>query len=142
MTAAPPSQGDSIDVSVITPTRLLPDRLSMLVELNQSLSRNRCPVEHVIVVDGNPEAAIPAELAGRATIINSPRPIGQAAARNLGLVVAQGDWITSADDDDWLHPHSIDRRLEAIHGEPGALWQLGRGPYFAPFTSRRSKKYK
>ena len=59
MTAAPPSQGDSIDVSVITPTRLLPDRLSMLVELNQSLSRNHCKVDQVIVIDGNPEASIP-----------------------------------------------------------------------------------
>ena len=112
-------------VSVITPTRLLPDRVGMLVELNQSLSRNRCSVEHVIVVDGNPAGVLPKELAGRATVISSPRPIGQAAARNLGLVVAQGDWITSADDDDWLHPHSIDRRLEAIGGEPGALWAAG-----------------
>ena len=51
-------------VSVITPTRLLPDRVGMLVELNQSLSRNRCRVEHVIVVDGTPGAAMPAELAG------------------------------------------------------------------------------
>ena len=112
-------------VSVITPTRLLPDRVGMLVELNQSLSRNRCSVEHVIVVDGNPAGALPKELAGRATVISSPRPIGQAAARNLGLVVAQGDWITSADDDDWLHPHSIDHRLEAIGGQPGALWAAG-----------------
>ena len=125
MTAAPPSQGDSIDVSVITPTRLLPDRLSMLVELNQSLSRNHCKVEHVIVIDGNPEATIPDALVERATIISSPRPIGQAAARNLGLVVAKGDWITSADDDDWLHPHSIDHRLKAIHGQPSALWAAG-----------------
>jgi len=125
MTAAAPSLADSIAVSVITPTRLLPDRVAMLMELNRSLSRNRCPVEHVIVVDGNPGASIPTELVERATIITSPRPIGQAAARNLGLVVAQGDWITSADDDDWLHPHSIDRRLEAIAGQPGALWAAG-----------------
>ena len=114
-----------MDVSVITPTRLLPDRLSMLVELNQSLSRNHCTVEHVIVIDGNPKAPIPEGLAERATILSSPRPIGQAAARNLGLVVAQGHWITSADDDDWLHPHSIDRRLEAIHSHPSALWAAG-----------------
>ena len=112
-------------ISVITPTRLLPDRLSMLVELNQSLKDNCCPVEHVIVIDGNPTATIPEELAERATIITSPRPIGQAAARNLGLVVAKGDWITSADDDDWLYPHSIDNRLEAIHSQPSALWAAG-----------------
>ena len=85
----------------------------MLLELNQSLSRNRCPVEHVVVVDGNPEETITEELAGLATVIRSPRPIGQAEARILGLVVAKGSWVTSADDDDWLH-HSIDSRLEAI----------------------------
>ncbi len=112
-------------VSVITPTRLLPDRMGMLVELNQSLRRNRCPIEHVIVVDGNPGAAIPAELNDQATIVASSRPIGQAAARNLGLVVAQGEWITSADDDDWLHPHSIDHRLEALVSRPDALWAGG-----------------
>jgi len=72
----------------------------MLLELNQSLSRNRCPVEHVIVVDGNPEGTIPEELAGRAAVLRSPWPIGQAEARILGLVVAKGSWVTSADDDD------------------------------------------
>jgi hypothetical protein len=72
----------------------------MLVEPNQSLSRNRCPVEHVIVVDGNPEETIPEELAGRAAGLSSPWPIDQAEARNLGLVVAKGGWVTSADDDD------------------------------------------
>jgi glycosyltransferase involved in cell wall biosynthesis len=89
----------------------------MLLELNQSLSRNRCPVEHVVVVDGNPEETITEELAGLATVIRSPRPIGQAEARNLGLEAAKGGWVTSADDNDWLHAYSIDRLLEAISGQ-------------------------
>ena len=45
-------------VSVITPTRLDPDRLGMLVELNQSLQNNHCDVEHVIVVDGTNQDTI------------------------------------------------------------------------------------
>ena len=112
-------------VSVITPTRLLPDRLGMLVELNQSLTENRCNVEHVIVVDGNSADNIPKELAGRATVLATKRQIGQSAARNLGLVVARGDWITSADDDDWLYPQSLDKRLGAIHDQPNTLWSAG-----------------
>lgn len=112
-------------VSVITPTRLLPDRLSMLVELNESLSNNHCPIEHVIVVDGAIQEELPSELRERATVIATGRPVGQAAARNLGLVVAKGEWITSADDDDWLYPQSIDKRLNAIHGHAGALWSAG-----------------
>ena len=112
-------------VSVITPTRLLPDRLGMLVELNQSLTENHCNVEHVIVVDGNSADNIPKELDGRATVLATKRQIGQSAARNLGLVVARGDWITSADDDDWLYPQSLDKRLGAIHAQPNTLWSAG-----------------
>lgn len=112
-------------VSVITPTRLLPDRLSMLVELNQSLQKNDCPVEHVIVLDGASRQGLPDGICEGATIIATERPIGQAAARNLGLVIARGEWITSADDDDWLYPHSIDQRLDAIQREQGALWCAG-----------------
>ncbi|MCT0201429.1 glycosyltransferase [Synechococcus sp. CS-602] len=112
-------------VSVITPTRLLPDRLSMLVELNQSLQNNDCVVEHVIVVDGQSGEALPSEIRKTSTVIKTERPIGQAAARNLGLAIARGGWITSADDDDWLYPHSIDKRLAALKGQHGALWSAG-----------------
>jgi len=112
-------------VSVITPTRLAPDRLDMLVELNQSLRRNHCDVEHVIVVDGNNQDTIPPEIRQQATVIGSSRSIGQAACRNLGLVVARGAWVTSADDDDLLPPHSIDQRLQAMQDEPNALWAAG-----------------
>ena len=112
-------------VSVITPTRLSPDRLDMLVELNQSLRLNHCDVEHVIVVDGSNQDAIPQQIREQATIIGSSRSIGQAACRNLGLVVARGAWITSADDDDLLPPHSIDQRLQAIADQPNALWAAG-----------------
>ena len=97
----------------------------MLSNLNRSLAENSCNIEHVIVVDGNGLEALPAELAANATVIASARPIGQAAARNLGLLVARGEWITSADDDDWLYPHSIDKRLAAINGQVGALWAAG-----------------
>ncbi len=112
-------------VSVITPTRLLPDRLGMLVELNESLRRNDCLVEHVVVVDGASQEGLPLGLCDRATVVAAGRPIGQAAARNLGLAIAKGEWITSADDDDWLYPHSIDKRLDAINDQAGALWSGG-----------------
>ena len=114
-----------MSVSVITPTRLLPDRLDMLVELNASLISNNCDVEHVIVIDGKDAANLPGDLAKQATIISTARPIGQAAARNLGLVIARGNWITSADDDDWLYPLSIDKRLAAINSSQAAKWAAG-----------------
>jgi glycosyltransferase involved in cell wall biosynthesis len=122
---AKPNAIDKTLVSVITPTRLAPDRLDMLVELNQSLRLNHCDVEHVIVVDGSNQDAIPHQIREQATIIGSSRSIGQAACRNLGLVVARGAWVTSADDDDLLPPHSIDQRLQAIADQPNALWAAG-----------------
>jgi glycosyltransferase involved in cell wall biosynthesis len=112
-------------VSVITPTRLAPDRLGMLVELNRSLRHNHCNIEHIIVIDGNNQDTIPQEIRQQATVIGSSRPIGQAACRNLGLVVARGAWVTSADDDDLLPPHSIDQRLQAIQDQPNTLWAAG-----------------
>jgi glycosyltransferase involved in cell wall biosynthesis len=119
------NQSDKILVSVITPTRLSPDRLDMLVELHQSLHLNHCEIEHVIVVDGNNPDTIPLEVRKQATVLGSSRSIGQAACRNLGLAVARGAWVTSADDDDLLPPHSIDQRLQAIADHPNALWAAG-----------------
>lgn len=112
-------------VSVITPTRLLPERIGLLVELNRSLQDNDCPVEHVIVIDGSSSDGLPSELRDRATVFTSPRPIGQAAARNIGLCLARGEWITSADDDDLLTPHSLDQRLAALEQHPQARWAAG-----------------
>ena len=97
----------------------------MLSDLNRSLADNNCKTEHVIVVDGNGIESLPPDLVANATVIASARPIGQAAARNLGLLVARGEWITSADDDDWLYPRSIDQRLAAIDDQAGALWAAG-----------------
>jgi glycosyltransferase involved in cell wall biosynthesis len=114
-----------MNVSVITPTRLHPERVPMLLELHHSLLTNHCTVEHVVVVDGNPQAPIPAELRDNATVYVVPKAVGQAAARNFGLCLAQGEWITSADDDDLLPSGSIDRRLEALAAHPDCLWSAG-----------------
>ena len=89
------------------------------MEPNESL--NNCLAEHV-VVDGASQAEVPAEIRKRATVIATGHPISPAAARDLGLAIANGEWITSADDDDWLYPQSIDKRLHAIHAQPGARW--------------------
>ena len=112
-------------VSVITPTRLLPDRVPRLLELHHSLHANSCSVEHVLVVDGNPGAEIPDGLLESATIYRLPKQVGPAAARNFALQMARGEWITSADDDDRLPPQAIDRRLAALASHPDCLWSAG-----------------
>lgn len=45
---------------------------------------------------------------------------GQAKARNRGLAVATGDFITMVDSDDWLAPDAIERACEVADAHPQA----------------------
>ncbi len=56
----------------------------------------------------------------RITIINKTVNEGQAKARNEGLKIATGDFITMVDSDDWLAPDAIGKALEAIQRTPQA----------------------
>lgn len=64
--------------------------------------------------DGSPELA----RALGATVRTIPHS-GQAAARNLGLAVAAGDYIMFHDQDDVLEPESLPRMLAALRADPG-----------------------
>lgn len=38
---------------------------------------------------------------------------GVSAARNTGLTICQGEWVTFVDSDDWLHPNALEEALQA-----------------------------
>jgi glycosyltransferase involved in cell wall biosynthesis len=67
---------------------------------------------------------------------------GQAAALNRGLTLAQGEYITTLDVDDWFTPHSLALRVEFLeqHPECGAVYGDGyycnlKGELLRPFST-------
>ena len=54
----------------------------------------------------------------RITLLRTPHNSGQAAARNLGLQMATGEFTTFVDSDDWLAPDALKQALEALAQNP------------------------
>lgn len=54
----------------------------------------------------------------RITLLRTPHNSGQAAARNLGLQIATGEFTTFVDSDDWLAPDALKQALEALTQNP------------------------
>lgn len=77
------------NISFITATNLQPHRLKWLNELNEQLQHQ--DVQHVIVVDG----AKTDTPGWKAEVVFTGLPMGQALARNIGLMHACGDFITT-----------------------------------------------
>ena len=58
----------------------------------------------------------------RVTVLSNSGAKGSAAARNLGIRHARGNWIAFLDADDWWPIDSIARRLAALEQFPDAEW--------------------
>lgn len=88
-------------ITVITPTRLLPNRLPYLELFHASLHAQTVEWELVLALDGADPDLVPRPLLRdpRVKILELPK-VGAAGARNLALNLAEGDWIQYADDDD------------------------------------------
>jgi glycosyltransferase involved in cell wall biosynthesis len=103
-------------VSVIIPTRNRPQMLAIAVMsvLNQT-HRN---VE-VIVVDDGSDTPLDLDLSDdRVRIIRSEKSVGGAAARNIGLRAARGEFLCLLDDDDCYYPHKIACQLDYLTRNP------------------------
>ena len=96
-------------VSVIVPTYNRPD---MLVATLQSILDQTYKNHEIIVVNdcGVDVASIVGWLnqQGNITYVKHDRNRGLAAARNTGLKLAQGKYITYLDDDDLFYPHHLE----------------------------------
>lgn len=103
-------------VSVIIPTKDRPDKLSIAVEsvLQQTYSN----LEIIVVDDGS---TVPVSLDftdPRIKIIHLDKPKGVAAARNIALREAQGEFMCLLDDDDYYYPNKIDVQLNYLFQHP------------------------
>jgi hypothetical protein len=81
--------------------------------LASALSQTVADVEVVVVDDGS----LPAFRAGtddpRVRVVRHDAARGVTSARNAGLAVARGEWVTFLDDDDVLRPEMLERALVA-----------------------------
>ncbi|MEH0551001.1 glycosyltransferase family 2 protein [Streptomyces sp. B21-101] len=102
-----------VDVAVVTPTRLRPDRIAYLLELYASLREQEVSWEWVLALDGVSDQGLPEVLGAdaRVKVVVLPRPVGAGAARNFAVNEVTADWLTTSDDDDVLPAQSLSVRL-------------------------------
>jgi glycosyltransferase involved in cell wall biosynthesis len=111
-------------VSAIVPAR---NAMPFLGEALRSITaQSVAPVEVLVVdgasTDGSREAALTFP---HVRLVNQPGR-GLAAARNLGLAMAQGDFIAFLDADDLWPAHSLVARLSHLAQRPDRLGVVGQ----------------
>ena len=103
-----------LDVSIIVPMYNVEN---LIEETLQSITKNKCNFEVLIINDGSTDQSL-----SRATEFSkkderfkviSQKNQGVSVARNLGLSLAQGDFICFVDSDDLLTPNALDKMLAA-----------------------------
>ncbi|MGH3004084.1 MAG: glycosyltransferase family 2 protein [Gaiellaceae bacterium] len=106
---------DLPEVTVVIPTK---DRWHVLsrAALRSVLSQEGVDLELVVVDDGSRDgtserlAALGDE---RVHVVRNEQPLGVAKARNAGIGVARGAWISFLDDDDLWSPRKLREQLDA-----------------------------
>lgn len=111
-------------VSVIIPTYNRPD----MAVRSATCALNQTGIEvDVIVVDDCspdvPEGALRNELPPEVRVHRMEQNGGVSRARNHGLSMVQGSWITFLDDDDVISPDKLSRQVEACT-ETGRPWAI------------------
>ena len=118
-----------IDLSIVYPyydnEACLGRQLEHWARLPRELARR---VEYVLVDDGSPSPpAIPADFAANLTLVRIAEDIrwNQHGARNLGIKLAEGDWVIASDIDHILAADGIDRLL-SMNRDPRTVYFFGR----------------
>lgn len=107
-------------VSVIIPTRNRADLLSEAIKsvLGQTFS----DFELIIVDDGSTDhtAAVVAAYQDRRIVYYQQEKQERGAARNRGVALSQGEYITFLDDDDWYMPRKLEVQVRELQKRPDA----------------------
>lgn len=104
-------------VSVVVATY---NRASYITECLDSLLNQTCKPDEILVVDDGSTDETPEIIARYGTAVHYIRKEngGKPSAVNLGLSLAQGDWIWCFDDDDVAEPDALERSLDALSADP------------------------
>lgn len=108
-------------VSVILPVHAAAETLPFA--LRSLLAQSWANLELIVVDDRSPDDTVAVAEAIAATdprvrVLRQDRNAGSYAARNAGLRVATGDYITTHDADDWSHPRKIEQQVRAFLEAP------------------------
>ena len=92
-------------ISVIVPVFMVEEYLDIAV--NSIVNQTYKNLENILVDDGSPDSYPAmcdswAQKDSRIRVIHKENG-GVSSARNAGLRVAKGDWISFVDSDDWIH---------------------------------------
>jgi hypothetical protein len=116
-------------LSVIMPVYCADEAIDMAIAsiLGQSWRR----LELIIVDDGSPShhlAPLERWVAAdpRVRLIRCEQNRGTYTARNIGLGVAQGEFVTCHDGDDWSHPRKLQMQVEDLLANPSSIANLTR----------------
>jgi glycosyltransferase involved in cell wall biosynthesis len=82
-------------------------------------------VEHVVIDGGSTDGTVERLAAAPHVRYLSEPDRGLSDAMNKGLAMASGEWVGWLNGDDFYLPGGLERVLEAIRSEPGALWITG-----------------
>jgi glycosyltransferase involved in cell wall biosynthesis len=84
------------------------------------LAQYRVSVEIIVVDDGSNDASstVARSYAPRVVCRSQPNRMGPGAARNLGVALAQGDFVAFLDADDLWEPTKLLRQLTIMRAEP------------------------
>ena len=114
-------------ISIVVPVYKVEAYLNRCVD--SILAQTFTDFELILVDDGSPDNCGKicdeyAEKDKRIKVIHQENG-GLSAARNAGIEIAQGEWITFIDSDDWIHPSYLRVLYEAVTAN-GADVSVGR----------------
>ncbi|SER03867.1 glycosyltransferase family 2 protein [Thalassovita taeanensis] len=132
-----PNTEDMGKVSVIMPAYKASDHIE--TALRGVCTQSHRNLEIIVVDDASPDDTFEkivalAKADPRIIPVQAPQNGGAYAARNRGLAIATGDFITTHDADDWSHPQKIATQLAELAVDPDLMgvltyWARIRPPF-------------
>lgn len=110
-------------ISIIIPAYNCKDYIADAVQ--SCLSQDYDNIEIIVVNDGSTDSTcdmIAPFLSDSRVILANQKNQGVSAARNLGIELAKGDYITFLDSDDTLAPSTLSQNVEILQAHPEVAW--------------------